>query len=132
MRRGGSGGGEGVYMSSQCSAECRSRRRMLIQLYGSCSLVPMATVFALEQKSCISSLAIKDHCQARERGLPATKSHQHYCKELLMLIFGTTQELSDAAVEDLLCFFPYFGSTSVRCAFFWGGGIIYQSAWNKM
>lgn len=128
---GGGGGGEGVYMSSQCSAECRSRRRMLIQLYGSCSLVPMATVFALEQKSCISSLAIKDHCQARERGLPATKSHQHYCKELLMLIFGTTQELSDAAVEDLLCFSPYFGSTSVHCAFFWGA-IIYQSAWNKM
>lgn len=51
-------------MSSQHSAKCRSRRRMLIQLYGSCSLVPMATVFALEQKSCISSLAIKDHCQA--------------------------------------------------------------------
>lgn len=106
VRWAGSGGGEGVYMSSQCSAECRSRRRMLIQLYGSCSLVPMATVFALEQKSCISCLAIKDHCQARERGLPTTKSHQHYCKELLMLIFGTTRELSDAAVEDLLSFFP--------------------------
>lgn len=73
---------EGVragYMSSQCSSECRSRRRMLIQLYGSCSLVPMATVFALEQKSCISSLAIKGHCQARERRLPATRSHQRYC-----------------------------------------------------
>lgn len=54
----------GMRMSFQHRAECRSRRRMLIQLYGSCSLVPMATVFALEQKSCIRSLAIKDHCQA--------------------------------------------------------------------
>lgn len=65
------GWGGGCYMSSQCSAECRSRRRMLIQLYGSCSLVPVATVFALEQRSCISCLAIKGHCQARERRLPA-------------------------------------------------------------
>lgn len=78
----------GMCMTSQHSAECRSRRRMLIQLYGSCSLVPMATVFALEQKSCIRSLAIKDHCQACEWGLPVTKSHQQYFKELLMLTFG--------------------------------------------
>lgn len=84
-------------MSSQHSAECRSRRRMLIQLYGSCSLVPMATVFALEQKSCIRSLAIKDHCQAREWGLPVTKSHQQYFKELLMLIFGSIEEFGVTA-----------------------------------
>lgn len=54
----------GMCMSSQHSAECRSRRQMLIQLYGSCSLVPMATVFALEQKSYISYPAINNHCQA--------------------------------------------------------------------
>lgn len=86
-------------MSSQHSTECRSRRRMLIQLYGSCSLVPMATVFALEQKSCIRSLAIKDHCQVREWGLPVTKSHQQYCKELLMLNFGMNKEFWSCCKE---------------------------------
>lgn len=89
------GAGAGMSTSPQHSAECWSRRRMLIQLYGSCSLVPMATVFALEQKSCIRSLAIKDHCQARERGLPVTKSHQQRCKELLMLIFGIAEEFAE-------------------------------------
>lgn len=87
----------GMCMSSQRSAECWSRRRMLIQLYGSCSLVPMATVFALEQKSCIRSLAIKDHCQAGEWGLPVTRSHQQYFKELLMCIFGAIEEFCAAA-----------------------------------
>lgn len=89
----------GMCMSSQHSTECRSRRRMLIQLYGSCSLVPMATVFALEQKSCIRSLAIKDHCQVREWGLPVTKSHQQYCKELLMLNFGMNKEFWSCCKE---------------------------------
>lgn len=83
--------------SFQHCAECRSRRRMLIQLYGSCSLVPMATVFALEQKSCIRSLAIKDLCQAWEWGLPVTKSYQQYFKELLMLIFGLNEKFGVAA-----------------------------------
>lgn len=57
----------GMCITSRCGAECRSRRRMLIQLYGSCSSVPMATVFALEQKSCIRSHAIK-------RPVPGTRT----------------------------------------------------------
>lgn len=65
----------------------------------------MATVFALEQKSCIRSLAIKDHCQAREWGLPVTKSHQQYCKELLMLNFGANKEFGQAAKKDFFFFF---------------------------
>lgn len=78
------GAGGGTCTSSRRGAECRSRRRMLIQLHGSCSLVPMATVFALEQESCISSLAIKDQSQAGEWGLSVTKSHQHRCKGSFM------------------------------------------------
>lgn len=78
----------GTAMSSLHCTECRSRRWMLIQLYSSCSLVPVATVFALEQKSCIMSPTIKDLCQAREWEEPVTKSHQQYFKEKLVLIMA--------------------------------------------
>ena len=80
----------------------------------------MATVFALEQKSCIRSLAIKDHCQAREWGLPVTKSHQQYCKELLMLNFGANKEFGQAAKKDFFFFFLRCcsGSLLIYRAFF--------------
>lgn len=62
------GAGGGTCTSYRHGAECSSRRRMLIQLHGSCSLVPMATVFALEQESCIRSLAIKEPKPGRRMG----------------------------------------------------------------